>query len=180
SRNDSITGEPLANGLTESKLSRSRPPPRCTVGLLARAADVLLEARGARVRAGRVALAPHDGVERRDPVGRGRVVAPEAAGVEVVVAQILGEAARRVARFAEAHDGGAVGLHLLPAAVAVGHRGDDDVLDRAAEDAAELRAASAGGLAADDGERLGEIALLDRLDPVTERHVRDLVGEDPG
>src|SRR5262249_60193348 len=153
SRNDSITGEPLANGLTESKLSRSRPPPRCTVGLLARAADVLLEARGARVRAGRVALAPHDGVERRDPVGRGRVVAPEAAGVEVVVAQILDEPARRVARFAQVHDGGAVGLQLLPAAVAVGHRGDDDLLHRAVEDATELRAAAAPGFAPEEGQR---------------------------
>src|SRR5262249_51530984 len=111
----------LASASTRDGVSgRSLPP------------DRLLEARGARLRAGGVALSPDARLQRRHAVRCRGMVAAEAAGVEVVVLQVVHQAARGVARLAEEDHGGAVRLGLLPAAVALGHGGDDDVLHRVA------------------------------------------------
>ena len=164
---------------TDDPCSPFPSDPRRSLGSVSTSGG-LLEARGARLRPRGVALTADRGRERRHPIARRRVIAAEAAGVEVVVAQVLDEPARRVAGLAEIDHRGAVGLHLLAAAVAVGDRGDDDVLDRVAEHVRELHVAPAGGLAADDGQGLGHVALLDRLDAVIEGDVGDLVGEHPG
>src|SRR5262249_16249812 len=124
-------------------------------------ANRLLEARGACLRAGSVALSADACLQRRHAIRRRGLVAAEAAGVAVVVLQVVHQAARGVARLAEEDHCGAVRLGLLPPAVALGHGGDDDVLHRVAEDVSQLDIAPADGLAPDDAERLGEVALLD-------------------